>query len=311
MIQGGDFTAGNGSGGESIYGEKFDDEYLELKHDRPGLLSMANAGLNTNGSQFFITCVPTPHLDGKHVIFGQVVKGMAVVKFLENIRVESECPVERCFISNCGQLTSLDKCGLESTDGTQDVYAPFPEDSYIDLTDYDTVIQVGEDIKSSGNMYFKKEDFVTAGMKYKKALRYLNKLHEPCEENTFGEGRSPPTTLPTPIDLTTEQEKKLLQLELNCLLNSAACKLKQKHYESALEDCVEALDIAPDNAKAWFRKGQALHGSRDYQSSLHALTRAQKLAPTDKSINSEIVAVKGEIQAYKNLEKKAYSKLFK
>jgi len=105
MLQGGDFTAGNGTGGESIYGTKFADENFQLRHTKPGLLSMANAGPNTNGSQFFITTVVTSWLDGKHVVFGEVIDGMNVVKAVEALGSGSGRTSKRIVIADCGQLS--------------------------------------------------------------------------------------------------------------------------------------------------------------------------------------------------------------
>jgi peptidylprolyl isomerase len=104
MAQGGDFEKSNGTGGYSIYGDKFDDEGFPFRHDRPGLLSMANSGPNTNGSQFFMTFVPCPHLDNKHVVFGQILQGFHILKDLELSGSDNGDVTREVKIAASGQL---------------------------------------------------------------------------------------------------------------------------------------------------------------------------------------------------------------
>ena len=151
----------NGTGGESIYGEKFDDENFDLKHDKPFLLSMANSGPGTNGSQFFITTVPTPHLDGKHVVFGEVMAGKNVIRKMENVKMgENDKPLKEVKIIKCGVFTKAEYDNFLSEKPNPsygDKYEDYPADQGSDLKGEDYFRIAGE-LKDIGTLAFKAGD---------------------------------------------------------------------------------------------------------------------------------------------------------
>ncbi|KAI2623762.1 cyclophilin-like domain-containing protein [Xylaria nigripes] len=296
MIQGGDFTEGNGTGGESIYGAKFEDENFELKHDKPFLLSMANAGPGTNGSQFFVTTVNTPHLDGKHVVFGEVKTGKSIVRQIENLKTQgSDKPVHDATITACGELSGPPTEETKAADPLGDKYEDFPEDEAENGLDVLKVLQIASDCKEFGNKAFKAGDVLTGLEKYQKGLRYLN------EE-------------PDSSDATEETRTKLtaLRFTLNC--NSALLNLKLEAWEDAERSTASALAVPgisdAEKGKALYRRGLALIKLKDEDEAIKALQEARRLVPGDAAVAKELDNVKKQAAARLAKEKAAYKKFF-
>ncbi|KAL8693948.1 MAG: hypothetical protein Q9218_001306 [Villophora microphyllina] len=297
MIQGGDFTAGNGTGGESIYGEKFEDENFKLKHEKPLLLSMANAGPGTNGSQFFVTTVPTPHLDGKHVVFGEILDGKGIIRKVENLKTQNDKPIHDVTIADCGQLSGDEAItpSAKAPDSTGDPYEDFPEDQGKDIKAPET-LKIATELKDFGNKAFKTGDLNLALDKYQKGLRYLNENPEVEKDD--------PSELP----------KQLTTIRFTLHSNSALLQNKLMSFEEAQKSATNALeqkDIAnADRAKAFYRRGLANQGLKDDDQAIKDFEEALKLAPGDAAISKELSATKKKIAEQSKKEKAAYKKFF-
>lgn len=300
MCQGGDFTRHNGTGGESIYGEKFPDENFKLKHDRPGLLSMANSGKNTNGSQFFITTVKTPHLDGKHVVFGKVVQGMGVLKEMENQPVdERDRPRKPCVVGDCGELdedegSQAPAAPVGSAD-QGDVYPNFPEDALdLNVKDKELFVRVISAIKDAGNDAFKSGDFEGAKKKYLKAIRYSD----------FSVTRA---------NHTREEEH---ELKRSCLIpvhsNLSQTLIRLRDFDEAIRHSDRVISLEVGNIKAYFRKGVSLKEKKLYEDAVETLERGLKMEPTEgerKALTGEVAKCKKLHVAQKEKVKNTYAKM--
>ncbi|EJD01923.1 uncharacterized protein FOMMEDRAFT_141145 [Fomitiporia mediterranea MF3/22] len=299
MIQGGDFTAGNGTGGESIYGEKFEDEGFPVKHTKPFLLSMANAGPNTNGSQFFITAGPTPHLDEKHVVFGEVLKGKSVVRRIENHpTADGDAPTVPFTISDCGVLQPDDPSLTESN--TEDPYEDYPKDDEHDTDKPEVALEIATNLKALGNTKFKAGNIEEALEKWQKAIRYL-------DENPEFPDDTPETTIKAYAEL-------LGSLLLNAALAAHKTGGSDKQHEAiemtsrAIDDDLPLSDA--EKAKAFYRRAIARVAVHEEEEAEVDLKAALALVPGDEACQRELARVQAVKKARREKEKKAFKGLF-
>ncbi|TXG59503.1 hypothetical protein EZV62_014076 [Acer yangbiense] len=311
MMQGGDISAGDGTGGESIYGLKFEDENFKLKHERKGMLSMANTGPDTNGSQFFITFTQITHLDGKHVVFGKVIKGLGVLRAVELVATEEgDYPAQDVLIVDCGEIPEGEDDGISNFFKDGDAYPDWPADLDTKPDKLSWWIEAIEFIKIFGNELYKNNDYKMALRKYRKALRYLNCCWDKA-------------------DIDEEKSKILRKTKSQIYTNSSACKLKLGDLKGALLDIDYAISDGEENVKAYFRRGQAHMALNHIDAAVESYKKAIELEPNDghSLINSLNIARSNKERAgcckkegkslllnviadRREEEKKAYARMF-
>ncbi|KAJ7914419.1 peptidyl-prolyl cis-trans isomerase [Mycena leptocephala] len=299
MCQGGDFTAGNGTGGESIYGEKFEDEAFPVNHTKPFLLSMANSGEHTNGSQFFITTAPTPHLDGKHVVFGEVVKGKS--PSIENNPVSSgDAPITAVVIADCGALSPDDPCLTEVAPTSGDGHEDYPEDDDADVQDPAVALRIATELRELATTLYKEGKTELALEKYQKSLRYLD-VHSLLPEDN--------------VELQAAYDALLAPLLLNSALVAVRLQPPSATNASIAVACASraysTLKLSnADKAKALYRRALAHSILKDEEAAEKDLVEALAIVPDDTAIAGELAAIRKRKKEKREKEKKAFKKMF-
>lgn len=257
--------------------------------------------IGTNGSQFFVTTVPTPHLDGKHVVFGEVIAGKSIIRTIENIPTQgSDSPVKPCIIADCGELTgdAYELSTKKVPDETGDPYEDFPDDmreSENAVLPAAEVLKIAGELKELGNKAFKAGKIQLGIDKYQKGIRYLNEDPDLSSESE-----------------DVKKEFSQLRYTLNC--NTALLSIKIRDYTEAQRSATFALEVPGisdvEKAKALYRRGLAAKEMKNEDAAVEDLEAAQKLAPGDAAITKELAVVKKARKDREDKEKKAYAKFF-